>query len=149
MLWHQTQNGAGGGDASLSNFLGNLVYRCTSPTDVPGFSDARRARCLPQQGTPVPDPIPIRFSLPDTKNLRFIFCAGRENRTPVSILARSCSTTKPCPHIYFSTSAKNSFSSSASHTNTFSFKNLLDTPATAVPYANFFTLLRLGIIIVF
>ena len=29
------------------------------------------------------------------------FCAGRENRTPVLTLARSRSTTKPCPQIYF------------------------------------------------
>ena len=30
-----------------------------------------------------------------------ISCAGKENRTPVSTLARSCSTTKPYPHHLF------------------------------------------------
>ncbi len=31
------------------------------------------------------------------KSKYFFFCAGRENRTPVSSLARTCSTTKPYP----------------------------------------------------
>ena len=33
-------------------------------------------------------------------NKRYFSCAGRENRTPVSSLARTCSTTKPYPQCY-------------------------------------------------
>ena len=35
------------------------------------------------------------------QKLKDILCAGRENRTPVSSLARTHSTTKPYPHVFY------------------------------------------------
>ena len=44
---------------------------------------------------PFPDPLPVRFSIPN--KISVLNSAGTENRTRVSSLARTHSTTKPYP----------------------------------------------------
>ena len=71
----------------------------------PRFSNVRFAHCLPPRGNKCfPDPLPVRFSYHKSENrmteaIRFSLGAGRENRTPVSTMARSRHTTKLYPQL--------------------------------------------------
>ena len=57
-------------------------------------------RMRPCQGRDGSSILPARTNTQKTSHMASLLCicAGRENRTPVSTLARSHSTTKPCPH---------------------------------------------------